>query len=575
MTSPEWKQSLLLRESMSAEATLQAQKLAAQRAKSTPRDAAAQAKKKALEDELSKRIGLLNRHLAADDAARKQTQSQHTAALMGCLSAYAECLASGDCHDTTALFRLVALWFKYAHLPDVNARMAALLAASRPDDGAAVPSAKVLPLVWQLSARLEPGDAGATGFQPALHALVARAARDHPFHALYQLMALRAAGTVGDAQLVSAPVSKVAAAQTQLDGARSSSPRLAAIMAQMEALVDVYVKIALAPADKNLSTMQLPSDARRLKLQSLVPLITLHLDVDPTCTYSNFVSLVEFSGSAQLLGGVNLPRRVTVLGSDGRTYSQLAKSRDDLRQDAVMQQVFGHASALLRGAPGARVRGLRMHTYKVVPFSPLAGLVEWCEDTVVLSDWLVYGANPAHTRLRPQDMSVKDARTKMTNSGGDARTLRAAYDAVCARFKPVLHHFFLESFPSAPLWYERRLAYTRSVAVSSMVGHVIGLGDRHCSNILIGRTSAELTHIDLGIAFEQGKLLQTPETVPFRLTQDIVDGCGAAGVEGVLRRCCEETLAILRANKESLLTLIEVLIHDPILKWAMTPEKVL
>lgn len=40
----------------------------------------------------------------------------------------------------------------------------------------------------------------------------------------------------------------------------------------------------------------------------------------------------------------------------------------------------------------------------------------------------------------------------------------------------------------------------------------------------------------LGIAFEQGKVLPTPETVPFRLTRDVVDGMGLSGVEGVFRR---------------------------------------
>lgn len=39
-----------------------------------------------------------------------------------------------------------------------------------------------------------------------------------------------------------------------------------------------------------------------------------------------------------------------------------------------------------------------------------------------------------------------------------------------------------------------------------------------------------------GVAFEQGKVLPTPETVPFRLTRDIVDGMGITGVEGVFRR---------------------------------------
>lgn len=40
----------------------------------------------------------------------------------------------------------------------------------------------------------------------------------------------------------------------------------------------------------------------------------------------------------------------------------------------------------------------------------------------------------------------------------------------------------------------------------------------------------------IGIAFEMGRILPTPETVPFRLTRDIVDAMGASGVEGVFRR---------------------------------------
>ena len=33
----------------------------------------------------------------------------------------------------------------------------------------------------------------------------------------------------------------------------------------------------------------------------------------------------------------------------------------------------------------------------------------------------------------------------------------------------------------------------------------------------------------------QGKTLETPERVPFRLTQNIVDGLGVTGVEGERR----------------------------------------
>lgn len=40
-----------------------------------------------------------------------------------------------------------------------------------------------------------------------------------------------------------------------------------------------------------------------------------------------------------------------------------------------------------------------------------------------------------------------------------------------------------------------------------------------------------------------------------------------------MRRCCEETLRVLRCEKESLLTIMGVFIHDPLFRWALTPHK--
>ena len=38
-----------------------------------------------------------------------------------------------------------------------------------------------------------------------------------------------------------------------------------------------------------------------------------------------------------------------------------------------------------------------------------------------------------------------------------------------------------------------------------------------------------------------------------------------------MRRSCEETLRVLRAAQESLATIVEVFIHDPLYKWALSP----
>jgi len=72
------------------------------------------------------------------------------------------------------------------------------------------------------------------------------------------------------------------------------------------------------------------------------------------------------------------------------------------------------------------------------------------------------------------------------------------YQRICENIKPVFHYFLLEKFPIPGVWFERRLAYTNSVATTSMVGYVLGLGDRHTQNILIDQQTAEVIHIDFG-----------------------------------------------------------------------------
>ena len=72
------------------------------------------------------------------------------------------------------------------------------------------------------------------------------------------------------------------------------------------------------------------------------------------------------------------------------------------------------------------------------------------------------------------------------------------------------------------------------------------------------KTNRVCLSIIIGVAFEQGKFLPTPETVPFRLTRDLVDGMGLTGVEGVFRRCCEKTMQVMRTSQESLMTIVEV-----------------
>jgi ataxia telangiectasia mutated family protein len=235
-----------------------------------------------------------------------------------------------------------------------------------------------------------------------------------------------------------------------------------------------------------------------------------------------------------------------------------------------MEQVFEEVSKMLQNHTATRQRNLLIRTYKVIPLSAQSGIIEFVQNTMAMQDVLI----PLHEAYFPKDLKTHQCRSKInevSGAGSDARV--KTFKEVCARFSPAMRFFFFENFIDPDEWFEKRLAYTRSTAAISILGHVVGLGDRHLHNILLDQYSGEVVHIDLGVAFEAGRVLPIAEVVPFRLTRDFVDGMGYTKTEGVFRRCCEFTLDALREERESIMTLLNVLRYDPLYSWSVSPLK--
>jgi len=109
-----------------------------------------------------------------------------------------------------------------------------------------------------------------------------------------------------------------------------------------------------------------------------------------------------------------------------------------------------------------------------------------------------------------------------------------------------------------------------------MVGYILGLGDRHPSNILLDRFSGKIVHIDFGDCFESAMRREKyPEKIPFRLTRMLQKAMEVSGIEGNFRTICENTMRVMRANKDSLLAILEAFVYDPLLSFRLLNLKAL
>uniref|UniRef100_A0A8C3TZS2 non-specific serine/threonine protein kinase n=1 Tax=Catharus ustulatus TaxID=91951 RepID=A0A8C3TZS2_CATUS len=528
----------------------------------------------------------VQRELELDEGAIQALTEDRKRFLCKAVENYISCLLSGEEHDMW-IFRLCSLWLENSGVDRVNEMMT--------KNAQKIPSYKFLPLMYQLAARMGTKMMGGLGFHEVLNNLMSRISLDHPHHTLFIILALANANkdellTKPDAirrnkltknapkEISQLDVDRMEAASTIINIVRTRRP---AMVRDIEALCDAYITLAnldSTPWKSQRKGISIPADQPIIKLKNLedVAVPTMEIKVDPTGQYENLVTISSFKREFRLAGGMNLPKIIDCVGSDGKERRQLVKGRDDLRQDAVMQQVFQMCNTLLQQNTETRKRKLNIRRYKVVPLSQRSGVLEWCSGTTPIGEFLVNAEEGAHKRYRPKDFSSYQCHKIMLDAQKKhSEEKYKIFMEICEKFQPVFRYFCMEKFVDPAVWFEKRLAYTRSVATSSIVGYILGLGDRHVQNILIDEQTAELVHIDLGVAFEQGKILPTPETVPFRLTRDIVDGMGITGVEGVFRRCCEKTMAVMRNSQEALLTIVEVLLYDPLFDWTMNPLKAL
>ena len=257
------------------------------------------------------------------------------------------------------------------------------------------------------------------------------------------------------------------------------------------------------------------------------------------------VNIVSVGSDVTVLPTKSRPKRITLLGSDGTRRVFLLKGNEDLRLDARLMRFGSVVNAALLSEPESRKRNLEYSTYSVTPLAGNSGLIQWVEKATPMS--AIFAGWQRRTRAaaalpkvvpppgsdpdpewrppeppeaattRPLDLFYNRVSAALRAAGVLATAKRrdwpqdVLHDTVQRMRAEVpqdyLHRELWCGAPTASAWLQKSVRHARSVATASVVGHLIGLGDRHLDNVLVNLTTGAVVHIDYNVSFDRGLTL--------------------------------------------------------------------
>jgi hypothetical protein len=306
----------------------------------------------------------------------------------------------------------------------------------------------------------------------------------------------------------------------------------------------------------------------RLQLSRISPdLSRWSFDNFPVFGLSPSVFIHKIEEDILVISSLQRPRKIGVRGCDGHLYHYLLKAHDDLQADHRIMQFFRLMS---------RFVNTPIPTFAIVPFTSALGIVQWVPNapsqTDLVKRYLLHVQKRDRAGRASQPNEAKTFRDFLGVSSKNeegrpmvVQRLEAFRRVLCTKWVAdsvnALRDVMWISAPTPETWLRYQRNFSKTCAVTSMIGYIVGLGDRHCGNTLIEEGTGRVVHIDLGLCFE---FAQQREFVPFRLTRMIVAALGPRGENGVFRRHCEETLMKVRQNRESILALLQIFQSRPL-----------
>ena len=295
----------------------------------------------------------------------------------------------------------------------------------------------------------------------------------------------------------------------------------------------------------------------------------------------------SFLSNIEIVSSKQRPRVLMVLGSNGRTFPYLLKANEDLKQDERVMQLFSLVNTVIGDSVASKRRSgvfpttpgietledVQLKRFAVVPLSQNAGLIEWVEDCDTLHALIKARREKLGIPLSLEHNLMRHVGSAQYEDLPLLTRVEVFEYALSQTSGEELRDSMWLSSGGSETWLKRRSMFSRSLAVTSIVGFILGLGDRHPSNLMIEKSTGQVIHIDFGDCFDVAATRERyPEKIPFRLTRQLVNALEVSGVDGTFRITAERMMDLIRKNSDSIMAMLEAFIYDPLITWRLMPD---
>ncbi|XP_065059919.1 DNA-dependent protein kinase catalytic subunit-like isoform X2 [Rhopilema esculentum] len=301
------------------------------------------------------------------------------------------------------------------------------------------------------------------------------------------------------------------------------------------------------------------------------------------------VRIAGFDERVLSMDSLRVPKRITIRGHDEKEYKFLVKGNEDLRLDQRIEQLFDIMNGILADDPACNSRSLKLKTYQVIPLTSRIGIIEWMENTVALRD-LLSGTGSDSKQTFSNARTKYHEMIRRFSSGSKINDLATQY--INAYMKPVpdiskefekietflpwdlLRRVFDRLSMSTEAFFVLRNHFIQTHACLCICQYVLGIGDRHLSNLMVDTTTGGIVGIDFGYSFGVSTtVLPIPELMPFRLTKQFRNLLLPLKDLGPYKLPMTSVMRALRSNSDILLCTMNIFVNEPLVDWQANARK--